>query len=220
MMTILLALAAGSAVHATTYSGGGRVKFEGSSTLHDFSGEAPLDQLLARLEISSDGNSGTIEAEGAVSIAKMDTRNNGRDKKMRAMFEAEEWPLISGKISKSPVRIDRLSRTAPPQSTEPQEAADSKSTDQPLKLALTIRDKTVELPLKVWGFRELADGSVSCSMSCEISLEAFGLEAPTVLGLIRVADLVQVHGEFLLRPLDESGALLESNSALNQTNPR
>lgn len=204
VLTIGVALSLASTVYATEYQGSGQVVFEGSSTLHGFSGAVPLEHLIVKLEQSSPDPIKMIEAEASVSVLKMNTQNSGRDKKMRAMFGADQWPTISGRIPPSKVDLDQFRGNKPQPTPQETSATPNTTTGEPLKLALTIRNKTVDLPVQLWGFQELPDGSISIAMSFNVSLQSFQLKPPTVMGLIRVADLVRIHAELVLRPIETS----------------
>lgn len=154
------------------------LNFKGSSTLHDFHGHVtarPFDLLLRE----TDGKR-TWSAEAEVAVADMDTRNKGRDENMRKMFNAKLHPRIQAVVVNAEV---------PP-------------TTNPVKTTLTlrIREKEQSIPMTVTDWKEDGDG-VRFRAGFEVSLKAFGLKPPSVIGLIRVADRVNVMANVTARPV-------------------
>jgi hypothetical protein len=168
---------------ATDYQGHCTVTFEGSSTLHDFNGKGRCEPFVA-IE-----NAGVITVpELAVAVADMDTDNSSRDKKMRKMFEAERYPLIKG--GRGPIPLDDIRKAL-------QENSDS---TQPLLLQLKIRDIEKPATAVLQNFEE-AEGKITADLTFTLSLADYQLKAPSVLGVIKVADSIKVTTSFLLEAL-------------------
>lgn len=192
-LAVLLAASIAASDPAPSPRGRCSIEFFASSTLHDFSGRVgPRDFSL---EPHVDPRSGEPWWSGsvAVPVAEMDTGIARRDENLRAMFDAEHFPRIVASIE----RIDR-------------ERVAALGTDSApvLPVELTIRNVTRPVEALVSHWRE--DGALaSFDVEFEVSLESFGLEAPAVLGLIRVDDVVRVHGRVtvdLPPSIAESGA--------------
>jgi YceI-like domain len=199
-----LAVAAGCALLASGIAladpvpAGGRgrcaIRFTATSTLHDVAGGAPPVPIAA--ERHRDAATGLVwwSATIEVPVASMETGNARRDRSMHALLDAERFPRIRADFAQ--VRPDELRRAA--QSDGRQGGG--------LPFALTIRDVTrpVDPALTAWVEDER---HVAFDADFAISLRAFGLEAPAVLGLVRVADRVAVHVHVTLdKPPDAADA--------------
>jgi hypothetical protein len=97
---------------------------------------------------------------------------------MRRMFARDRFPRIKAVVENAPV---------------PAGANAVKAT-----LALRIRDQEQSIPVLVSDWKEDADG-VSFHPTFDVSLKAFGLKPPSVIGLIRVGDRVTVEGNVIAR---------------------
>lgn len=152
------------------------VEFKAKSTLHDFRGHVASQPFP--LSIVETGGKRTWSAEAEVTVGDMDTKNKGRDEHMRDMFNEKLYPRIKAVI----------------------ENAEVPSTNHAVKttLKLRIRDKEQSIPVLVTDWKEDADG-VRFHAAFDVSLKAFGLKAPPMLGLIRVGDCVKVVGEVTAR---------------------
>lgn len=151
------------------------IRFAGSSTLHDFRGTAP--PVRVPLTATADGAwSAVVE----VPVAGLDTGSADRDEKMRAMLHADAHPVLRGVVAS--VRPDTLERT------------------ERLPFALTIAGVTRRLHARVRRWAAAPD-EVSFDAGFDVSLAAWGLEAPSALLLIRVADVVRVDVHVTVRRL-------------------
>ena len=108
---------------------------------------------------------------------------------MRAMFESELFPLISGRLVSSPLEEMR------------RKIHESARNGSEFTLLLQIRN--IEQPIATRVTR-LVDTTKSFSVDLEftLSLAYFRLEPPTVMGFIRVADEVRVKVNLQFDPLD------------------
>lgn len=165
------------------------IRFFGSSTLHDFSGEVSARpfQLAPHVD-ASDGRtwwSGSIE----VAVADMETGIERRNRKMRAVFEADRFPQIVADLSD--VESAALARAR-------------SGVESNFDFGLTIRETRRPVTAKISNWTE--EGRLaSFEAEFELSLESFGLEVPPVLGLIRVGDVVRVHAQVTLDGLPGKG---------------
>jgi polyisoprenoid-binding protein YceI len=149
-----------------------RVAFAGTSTLHGFDGAVAPQALEVRLAAGAD----TWAAEANVPVAAINTGNAWRDANLRAMLDAERFPTIAA--------------TFP--AIEPREARPaSGKREGSLPFALRIRDVTRQVLGTTSAWRD-RPGGVSFDVRFEVSLAAFGLEAPSTLGVVRVGDAVAV----------------------------
>ena len=144
-----------------------RIRFDGSSTLHDFGGElasAPFTLVLSNR---------TWSAVAEVAATDMDTGSDGRDRKMHTMMEASAHPVLGGSVTTAPV-------PGPDGST--------------VTLHLRIRDRAADIPVRITRWEETGD-TVRFHADWSLSLKSFGLRPPSVIGLIRVADTVRLEAD-------------------------
>ncbi len=180
-MTALLVVALARPVRAAAWNGSCDIHFQGTSTLHDFAGDAPCRPFRVDVETSPEGKAIIRGAEVAVPAAGMGTGNGSRDRQMRRMFDSGRYPVIRGMFG----RID-------PESMRRQLLA-SPGGKAPLDFTLAIRNVERPVHAVAGNFRERA-GEVSFDVDYDLSLSDFGLVPPTVLfGLVKVADKVAVR---------------------------
>lgn len=119
----------------------------------------------------------------SIPVKSLEDGNKVRDTEMHDMFESKRWPEIRAELKDA----------------SPEDAAKS----QRLAVALTIRDqtKTVDAQLSNW---KSAGGHIEFDADVTVSLEAFALEAPSVLGLSRVDDEVQIHAHVAVDPAPDA----------------
>jgi len=144
------------------------ITFEGDSTLHRFSGIAK--EHNAEINAGANGNSTVLVT---IPVKSLDTDHEGRDEKMREMFDADHFPEIRGVADLASV-VDVQKDHVP--------------------VELTIRDQTRTIEARK--IHDPADPAGSIRLAWTVSLASFGLKAPTVIGLIRVYDEVKVSGVF------------------------
>lgn len=186
---LLLFLALIAPVSAKELSGTCTVTFIGSSTLHDFDGTATCNPFALTVNAAPSGEPQLGPVVLTVPVAVMSTGIDRRDRTMRAMFESELFPLITGRLADVP--LVELRR----------QIHESAKNGSEFTMLLHIRN--VEQPIKARVSR-LVDTTESFSVDLEftLSLAMFRLEAPTVLGFIRVADAVKVKVNVQFDPLD------------------
>jgi polyisoprenoid-binding protein YceI len=154
---------------AETWRGAAKIAFQGTSTLHDFSGTAQADPFP--FLVALDGKSATLGGTALVAVARMDTQHAKRDENMRTMFEATRFPLITGVLA--PVQINPAAATQVP-------------------LELTIRGRSLTVPATLTGWR-MEDNVLHFELDMTLSLQQFGLSPPVLLGFIKVGDAVPVQ---------------------------
>ena len=163
-------------VRAEVWQGKADIEFQGTSTLHDFSGtvRARPFTLVGTLEESS----ATLGGTATVAVAEMDTRHAKRDENIRKMFAADRFPLMTGAVD--PIRVEPATR--------PQ-----------LPLRLTVRDRTQTVPATLTRW-QLEAGTLQFDLELVLSLRALGLSPPVLMGFIRVGDAVSVRIRAELEP--------------------
>jgi hypothetical protein len=162
--------AVAAAASAQDIVGSCTVQFFGTSTLHDWEGTAPC----ALLAIEAPDASGRYGARAEVAIAQMDSDNSSRDKRMREMFEATKFPRIVASFA----------------SVDPAELRAQRAGALPFRIALHGVEHDVAPTIS--NFSEVPGKSAHFRASFELTLEEFGLEAPVVMGFIRVDEKVKV----------------------------
>lgn len=166
----LLLLTAGPAL---AMDGECAVEFKGTSTLHDFAGQVAAEPFRVDAQRTADGAE-AWSARLEVKAANLNTRQAGRDKNMRALLRAADHPLITGEISGMNPAAYRGAGEPPP-----------------LPIRLTLAGQGRDLSAAVKNIRE-TDREIRLDVEFPVSLAGFGLKPPSMLGLIRVGDRVDV----------------------------
>lgn len=172
-----------------TYSvvpGESRVAFDGSSTLHDFSGETR--EVTGELTVRLSDPATTLEARVSAAAATLDTGNGARDRKMHRLLEVEDHPEITFEAAGFlPENVDR-------------EAGTVRGTVDGI---LTVRGepRRVKVPVTV-----AAEGMhLTIEGEFPVKLTDYGIRPPRVLGLIRVADEMKVRLKIVLQQSADRG---------------
>lgn len=186
LLTLLLACVSASAA-AVELPGTCQVAFTGSSTLHDFDGTAACTPFT--LTVTGAGDAAQLgEVTLSVPVAGLRTGIARRDRSMYEIFQTGRFPEITGRLTGAPLAVVRrqLHQSAAGTSTLP----------------LTVRIRDIERPVAA-RVTMLVDTTRDFSIALEfpLSLAAFRLEPPIVLGFIRVADEVLVKVSIQLTPL-------------------
>lgn len=146
------------------------IDFHGTSTLHGFDGSVTSQTFTAIFAEMEDGQA-TVSATAKLNVSDMTTLHGKRDKNMLKMLDQKNFDLITGTLSAAKLPA-KGSSTAP------------------MKLKIRDVEQQVEATLSDY----IRDGDqATCVMTFPISLKAFGLKRPSVMGLIRVGDLVTVE---------------------------
>lgn len=177
---VLLALLAGHSI-AGNIQGTCDVRFLGTSTLHDFSGTVTSRPFAAPVSRDAAGNPVVPRVELEFPVEGMRTGNDSRDEKMREMFLSDRHPVVravardvdAGKFRER-MRKDPGGKT-------------------PLEVTLVIRGVERKIPASAGNWRE-EGGRSAFDVEFPVSLKEFELKPPSVLGIIRVADRVDVKG--------------------------
>lgn len=147
--------------------------------MHDFSGTVESQPFKIQIQPADGDKPATWSAETDVIVKEMTTANKSRDKKMMEMFDAEKFPRIHGVIQDA-----LLPQTA-----------DAKAT-----MRLRIRDKELSIPVTLTQWKR-TENLISFHASWEVSLKDYGLTAPSVMGIVRVADKVTLESDVTAKPV-------------------
>ena len=183
---VILFLLLATTAPAVTLEGSCDILFFGQSTLHGFDGQVACQPFT----LSSGGQTGKygvmLQPVVKVLVEEMNTDNSGRDKKMHAMFEQDQYPQVQG-----------LFADLDPEVILPQLHAVDETPGQ-LEFDLQIREISQRVQAAT---RDLVvtPEQVSFTMEFALSLASFHLKPPRVLGFIKVDDQVQVEASVFLR---------------------
>jgi hypothetical protein len=178
---VLLALLAGTAAAGSGIQGTCDVRFRASSTLHDFSGSARSRPFAAPIAKNGEGKATLPAVELEFPVADMRTGNDSRDGKMREMFQADRYPVI--RAAARDLDADSLR----------ERMRKERGGTVPLTVFLAIRGMERKIQATAGNWKEERE-RFSFDVEFPVSLREFGLEPPSVLGIIRVADRVDVKG--------------------------
>jgi hypothetical protein len=143
------------------------IRFDGTSTLHDFGGTLAAQPFVFTLV------SNTWSAEADVLAALMNTASEGRDRNMHKMFDTNAHPRLHGSITNAPVPVAGGTN---------------------IVMAFKIRKQQFNLPVCVSNWTE-TPGQIQFHAAWDVSLKQYGLKPPSVLGVIRVGDKVSVKAD-------------------------
>jgi polyisoprenoid-binding protein YceI len=146
-----------------------RATFTAGATLHDFEGSAPCSLL----EIQP-GEAGRYRARARVTVRQIETGIGARDERMREMFDAAHYPVITATFA----------------SVDPDALRARRADALPFRIAIHGVERDVKPQISQWS--EAAGEPVRFRASFDVSLKEFGLEAPVAMGFMRVADRVRV----------------------------
>jgi len=147
------------------------IAFHGTSTLHGFEGTVDTAPFTATFRKDDETGQLYVSATATVSVLDMTTHHKKRDKNMFKMLNPQDFSLITGVLANAPL---------------PEEGSSE------VILHLKIHDVEQEVPATLSDWKREGDLG-SCRMVFSVSLKAFGLKAPSVMGLIRVGDIVNVE---------------------------
>lgn len=169
----------GAAEVSETWAGTAQITFDGTSTLHDWTGKVSAEPFKTEV-ILKDGKPRRIKSKVLVKAAAMDTDEAKRDENMRKAMKVSDHPLIIGSIDT--------------------EFSDISPAGTPVKLPLSIsllgRQQSISSTISNWK----SDGRrASFDLDFPISMKASGISVPPVLFFIRVGDGVKVHASVELR---------------------
>ncbi|MEJ2472124.1 MAG: YceI family protein [Desulfuromonadales bacterium] len=177
--------------HAETFDGRCAIRFYGQSTLHDFQGQALCEPFSVTDQLATAELQMNPPSFVDVLVSKMDTDNTGRDEKMRTMFESEKFPAIQGQFNGLNPK-DVLAQL--------QAAGES-----PANIPFTLKIKEITQPIQATAHDlVVTPEQIRFVMEFPVSLSAFALEPPSVLGLIRVDNRVDVEVQVILSRQDVS----------------
>jgi len=193
-LVLFLLLALSTSAAADTFEGTCQIRFFGDSTLHSFEGRGDCQPFsLADEQVGAAPQIAASEIE--VQVAGLDTDNSSRDKKMREMFDSENFPLIIARFRE----LDSEELLASWQSFPQGELAFDLSIRGLIRpVTATVRNLTV------------SEQSIDLTLEFTLSLENFALEAPGVLGIIRVDDLVKVEVDTQLKRTSQGPVAAEA----------
>jgi polyisoprenoid-binding protein YceI len=154
---------------------GSRISFKGESTLHPIKGE------VRRFKGNFIFDTGpTASGEVVVEVESLLTENKGLDRNMHRMFRSREHPEAFCRIESLVIE---------------KEESDGVMLGR-LKAVLKIRD--VEKPFESEVKVAIAGDKVVLKGQTVVSLKAFDLRPPTILGLIKMQDDIVVDFDVIL----------------------
>jgi hypothetical protein len=151
------------------------ITFSGTSSLHDFDGTVQSRAVTIPVDADTSGLEALMGTATEVRVQDMDTGNKRMNRNMYKMFEADKFPLITGRLT-----------------------AAGEAMENERSLELSIRNVTRTIPVTVVASRQMS-GRTEIDLEMTVSLAAFDLEAPTaMLGLLKVDDAVKVRATLIL----------------------
>ncbi len=172
------------AANTSGWKGGCDIRFDGQTTLHDFSGSVRCQPFDVAATVAG-GKAVIPRVEIFVLVSEMNTGNASRDRQMRRMFDSAAYPRITAVLAGIDPAALRAVLTAAP------------GAKGALDATLTIRDVSRQIRAEAGNLRE-EGGRTTLDVEFPVSLVDFGLKPPSVLGIIRVKDRVAVTARVTL----------------------
>jgi len=145
------------------------VKFDGTSTLHDFTGMATSKVSKVLWTPTQEG--GQLSASGITfDVEKFTTDHTKRDQNMMKMFNPVKFPVILGSFKDWDLG--------------------GKSSEKEI-LRVTIQGNEIEVPVTISDYR-VDEKGIHFTSHFTLSLQSFGLKRPAALVFIRVGDEINV----------------------------
>lgn len=179
LLTSLLLLLFTPPTQAETWHGTASIRFDGTSTLHDWGGKVDAEPFKAEVAMLT-GKPQSVAAKVVVKAAKMDTADEKRDENMRKAMKAPEHPLIEAEID-SP--FDDIAAAEIPQK---------------LPLTLTVLGKPKKITGTISNWR-LSGDTATFDLNADLSLKKSGITVPSVLIFIKVGDAIKIHASVTLK---------------------
>lgn len=154
-----------------------KIQFNFDSTLHGIEGEAK--EFHSEIQYDPEQNILSLPAEVTIPVSSLRTGNWLRDKDMKRMFKAKDYPFIYWKMT---------AWDCTPFSTEKTTVCTGEGT-------LTIRDISQKITLPITLSLD-SEGPRAVS-SVKINLADFKLKPPSVLGIIKVDKEIHINFETL-----------------------
>lgn len=171
---------------AEKWSGTCAITFSGKSTLHDFAGSVQSEPFTATISNPGDTSQAGISGRVVVKAAKMDTENKKRDVKMHEAMEVSTYPGIVAEVADWTFAAAGSAGDGSP----PHPAA--------IPFTLAIKGKKQQLRGTVADWSATGN-AITCTISFPVSLKTSGITVPTVLGLVKVDDQIQVKAKLALK---------------------
>lgn len=150
------------------------IAFYGSSGLGPWTGRVPALHVHP-----TPAAAGRWNAALEIPIKSLEDGNKPRDTALHAMFESRRWPTLRAELREvDPLEVEKTSK---------------------FFVELTIRDQKRRLEANVSKWHVLG-GRTEFEADVAVSLEAFALEAPSMLGLSKVNDDVRIHARVAVLP--------------------
>lgn len=165
-----------AAATPTQWRGTSDIRFDGTSTLHDWSGNVSSQPFTAIVTMDDAGNPIALKAQVTVKAASMDTQKPQRDEKMHDSMKVADFPLITGAMDTDFDKVMKPGEKTP--------------SHLPFKLKLIGKEQQVDGAVSDW---KLKGDTATFDLDFDLSLKKCGIDVPSALFVIRVGDTIKVH---------------------------
>ncbi|MBD3241784.1 MAG: hypothetical protein GF331_14435, partial [Chitinivibrionales bacterium] len=158
---VILALLAGiaslpaAAEETFTFVSTVDISFLAHATLHKVNGDVKPQQFKITAKPDPDAGDTLLSGKLEIPVSDMDTDNEGRDKNMREMFEAEKYPNLVVTMENQ-----SLKRLRP-------DGGEGK-----LEVDLRIRETTATIPIRIVDWRQ-TDTTIDFTADYDVSLDRY-----------------------------------------------
>jgi polyisoprenoid-binding protein YceI len=152
------------------------IRFDGTSTLHNWSGNVSPQPFTATVTMDDEGNPTALKAQVTVKAANMDTHKPPRDQDMHDAMKVADFPLITGTMDTDFDKVMKPGEKSP--------------SHLPFKLKIMGKDQQVDAAISNW---QLKGGTATFDLDFNLSLKKCGINVPPAMFVIRVGDTIKVH---------------------------
>ncbi|MCB1229516.1 MAG: YceI family protein [Verrucomicrobiae bacterium] len=161
------------------------VTFKGDSTLHDFEGTVTTKPFTVTISGIDQPATAAVSSKITAEAKKMDTDNDKRDEKMYETLEVGTYPEIEVEVTNlKAAETKPVSENGFPRPTI-------------IPFVLKLKGKEHHLTGKVTDWKHDAD-TIDCTVAFVVSLKAADIKPPSVLGLVKVKDEIDVAAHLKL----------------------
>jgi hypothetical protein len=160
----------------TQWRGTSEIQFDGTSTLHDWSGNVSAQPFTAIVTMDDAGNPTALKAQVAVKAANMDTHKPARDKTMQESMKVTDFPLIIGTMDTGFNKVMKPGEKAP--------------SHLPFTLKILGKEQQVNGAISNWQHK---GDTATFDLDFDLSLKKCGINVPAAMFVIRVGDTIKVH---------------------------
>lgn len=186
MLAVFLGATWRCADAAERWQGSCLVKFLGTSTLGKWSGEVQTQPFSVSVADPSRLAASAVKCTVKANSDELDTKNERRNKSMKEAMQTSLYPEITVRLADD----FTMAQTKPVQ-----DEGIVRPTVIPFLVEVLGKERTAQGVVKNC---RVVEGLMTFDVEFPVSLKAWGIETPTVMGIIRVGDTIRICAQVSL----------------------